>query len=85
MNIILWIVFGALAGWLASVVMRTSSQQGLLMDIVLGVVGAIIGGFVMNLFGQPGVTGFNAYSLIVAVIGAVALISIGRILSREEV
>ena len=85
MNIILWIVFGGLAGWIASLVMGKAGQQGLLMDIVLGVVGAIIGGFIMNLFGQPCVSGFNIYSLIVAVVGAVALIAIGRILNRGEV
>ncbi|OGH27861.1 MAG: hypothetical protein A3C27_00180, partial [Candidatus Levybacteria bacterium RIFCSPHIGHO2_02_FULL_39_36] len=67
MSILLWIIFGALAGWLASVIMKTNTQQGLLMDIVLGIVGAVVGGFVMSIFGQPGVTGFNIYSIIVAV------------------
>lgn len=76
MGILLWIVFGAIAGWLASVLMK--SDSGLLWDIVLGIVGAAIGGFVMNLFGQPSVTGFNIYSLFVAIVGAVILIWIGR-------
>ncbi|OGH14634.1 MAG: hypothetical protein A3E68_00260 [Candidatus Levybacteria bacterium RIFCSPHIGHO2_12_FULL_39_39] len=81
MSILLWIIFGALAGWLASVIMKTNTQQGLLMDIVLGIVGAVVGGFVMSIFGQPGVTGFNIYSIIVAVVGAVILIGIGRALT----
>lgn len=76
MGILLWIVFGAIAGWLASVFMK--SQNGLLMDIVLGIVGAVIGGFVMNLFGQPSVSGFNIYSIFVAVLGSVILIWLGR-------
>lgn len=81
MNVVLWIVFGAIAGWLASIIMRTDSQQGLFMDIILGVVGGVVGGFIMSVFGQPGVTGFNLYSFIVAIVGAVALIAIGRALS----
>ncbi len=78
MGILLWIVFGAIAGWIASMVMHSS--EGPLMDIVLGVVGAIVGGFVMNFFGEAGVTGFNIYSLVVAVIGSIAVIAVGRML-----
>ena len=80
MNIILWIVLGAVAGWLASVIMKTNSQQGTVMDIVLGILGAIVGGFLLGLTGQPGVDGFNLYSLAVAVIGAIILIIVGRAL-----
>lgn len=80
MNIILWIIFGALAGWIASLVMRTNAQQGIGLDIVLGIVGAIVGGLVMNFFGFGGISGFNFYSLIVAVIGAIVLIGIGKAL-----
>lgn len=76
------IVLGAVAGWLASLVMGTNATQGMIMDIVLGVVGAVVGGFVMSFFGQPGVTGFNIYSLVVATLGAVLLIAIGRMFSR---
>jgi uncharacterized membrane protein YeaQ/YmgE (transglycosylase-associated protein family) len=78
MNIILWIILGLIAGWLASIVMKTNSQQGTMKDIVLGVVGAVVGGFVMELFGGPGVTGFNIYSLVVATLGAIALIGVGK-------
>lgn len=81
MDILLWIIFGALVGWLASIIMRTTAGQGFLMDIVLGIVGAVVGGFLMSIFGQPGITGFNIYSLIVALIGAVVLVAIGRTLA----
>lgn len=82
MNIILWIILGIAAGWLASILMKTNREQGMIMDLVLGVVGALVGGFVMSFFGQPGVTGFNLYSLVVAVIGAVILIALGRLFTR---
>jgi uncharacterized membrane protein YeaQ/YmgE (transglycosylase-associated protein family) len=78
MGIILWIIFGALAGWIASIIMKTDSGQGTISDIIMGIIGAVVGGFVMNLFGQSGVTGFNLYSLAVAVIGASIVIYIGR-------
>lgn len=74
MSIIGWIVLGLIAGWIASKIMGTSSSQGILMDIVLGVVGAIVGGFIFSAFGAGGVTGFNIWSLIVATIGAVIII-----------
>lgn len=78
MGIILWIIFGGIAGWIASVVMKTHNSQGMGMDIVMGIVGAVVGGFLMGLFGQSGVNGFNLYSLMVAVIGAIVVIFIGR-------
>lgn len=81
MGIILWIIFGALAGWITSLIVRSDSNQGLLGDLILGVLGAIVGGFIMNLLGQPGITGFNIYSLVVAVIGAVILVSIKRLIT----
>lgn len=82
MGILLWIIFGALAGWLASVIMKNDHNQGTLMDIVMGVVGAMVGGFLMGLVGKPGVTGFNFYSFFVAVIGAVVLIFLARAIRR---
>jgi len=84
MSFIVWIVLGLIAGWLASVIMKTNASQGAIMDIVLGVVGAIIGGFVFNLLGMSGVNGFNVYSLAVATIGAVILIAVGRMLSSSR-
>ena len=80
MNIIIWIVLGAVAGWIASIIMK--SNHGIIEDIVLGVVGAFIGGFIFSFFGQSGVTGLNIYSIIVAVVGAVILIFLGRLIHR---
>ena len=80
MGIILWIIFGALAGWIASAIMK--SNDGVIMDIVIGIVGAVIGGWIMGFFGQSGVSGFNLYSLIVAILGAVVLIWVVRLVRR---
>jgi uncharacterized membrane protein YeaQ/YmgE (transglycosylase-associated protein family) len=77
-NLLLWIVFGAIAGWLASVIMKSDEDHGVVTDIVLGVIGGVVGGFVMGFFGAPGVTGFNIYSIVVAVLGSVILIALGR-------
>ena len=80
MNILLWVILGAVAGWIADMIMK--SDHGVIEDVILGVVGAFIGGFILNFLGQSGVTGFNIYSLIVAVIGAVALIFLGRLIHK---
>jgi uncharacterized membrane protein YeaQ/YmgE (transglycosylase-associated protein family) len=78
MGIIIWIVFGALVGWVASVVM--GSGGGLLRDIIVGIVGAVIGGWIMSIVGKSGVGGFNMYSFLVALLGACVLIAIVRII-----
>jgi uncharacterized membrane protein YeaQ/YmgE (transglycosylase-associated protein family) len=80
MGIILWIVFGALVGWVASMIMKTGG--GLLWDIVVGIVGAVLGGWLMSLVGYGDVNGFNLYSFIVALIGACVLIAIIRAVRR---
>jgi uncharacterized membrane protein YeaQ/YmgE (transglycosylase-associated protein family) len=74
MGIILWVIFGALVGWVASMVMGTNAEQGALLNIAVGIIGALIGGFIMNFLGHGGVDGFNLYSLLVALLGAVVLI-----------
>lgn len=79
-----WLIIGAVAGWLASIVMKTNAQQGFLLDIIIGIVGAFIGGFLFNLVGAPGVTGFNIWSLFVAFIGAVVLLGLIRALTRTR-
>jgi uncharacterized membrane protein YeaQ/YmgE (transglycosylase-associated protein family) len=82
-NIIVWIIVGAIAGWLASIVMKTNAEQGLIMDIIVGIVGAFIGGFVLSLLGVgAGVTGLNIGSILTAFIGAVILLGILRALRR---
>jgi uncharacterized membrane protein YeaQ/YmgE (transglycosylase-associated protein family) len=82
MGIILWIIFGALVGWIASIIMKTDAQQGAMLNIVVGIVGAVLGGYIMNFFGQTGTTGFNLYSFLVALIGAVVLIGIVQALRK---
>ena len=82
MGIIPWIVFGALAGWISSMFMNTDSSQGALGNIVMGIIGAIVAGFLMPVLGMSGVTGFNLYSIVVAVIGAVVVISLGRMIRK---
>lgn len=85
MGIILWIVFGALVGWIASIIMRADAEMGALANIGVGIVGALIGGWVMALLGYPGITGFNLYSLLVAILGAVLLIWIVQMVRRGTV
>lgn len=82
MSIILWIIFGALAGWIASLIMKTDGQQGALANIIIGIIGAFIGGYLFNFFGATGTTGFNIYSLLVAVVGSVVLIWIIKMIRR---
>ena len=78
MGIILWVIFGAIAGWIASMIMKTDAQQGAVMNIIVGIIGALVGGFIMNALGQGGVSGFNLYSLLVAIGGAIVLLAIVR-------
>lgn len=74
MGILLWIIFGALVGWVASKIMHTDADQGAIANIIVGIIGAVIGGGIMSLVGGTGVTGFNIYSFLVALLGAVVLI-----------
>jgi len=69
MSILAWIVLGLIAGFIASKIVG-GSGQGLLLDIVLGIVGAVVGGYLFSALGVTGVTGFNLYSMFVAVVGA---------------
>jgi uncharacterized membrane protein YeaQ/YmgE (transglycosylase-associated protein family) len=73
MSIIGWLILGLIAGFIASKI-YAGSGQGAVMDIVLGIVGAVVGGFLFNLLGGAGVTGFNLYSMIVAIIGAIVVL-----------
>lgn len=84
MEIIIWIVLGGLAGWIASVVMKTNDQQGLVGDILLGIFGALLGGFLMNFLGQPGVSGLNLYSILVAIVGSILLIGLKRVITQSH-
>lgn len=82
MSLVLWIVLGAIAGWIASMIMRTDANQGLGMDIIMGMIGAVVGGLLMGMLGESGVNGFNLYSIFVAVLGSVVVIYIGRMFRR---
>jgi uncharacterized membrane protein YeaQ/YmgE (transglycosylase-associated protein family) len=83
MSIIAWIVIGLLAGWLAGMIMH--GGYGLIGDLILGVLGAIIGGWVTGLvFGRDMVTGFNIETLVVAVVGAIVLIAISRLFTGSR-
>jgi uncharacterized membrane protein YeaQ/YmgE (transglycosylase-associated protein family) len=79
-----WLVVGAVSGWLASIVMKTNRQQGLLFDIIVGILGAFVGGFLFNQFGAQGVTGFNIWSVVVAFVGAVVLLAAIRLVSGKR-
>ncbi len=88
-NFILWLLFGALIGWLASLVMRTDAQQGALLNIVVGIVGAFLGGLVFNLLGIGGSninnSDFSLSALVVSFIGAVILLAIVNLFRRGAV
>ena len=73
MSILAWVVLGLLAGFIGSKIVNKRGE-GLILDIVLGVVGAVTGGYVFNALGAPGVTGLNLYSLFVAVVGSILLL-----------
>lgn len=76
MGILAWLVFGALAGWVASMIMKKNGSMGIIANIVVGIIGAFLGGFITNLVGGWSVTGFNLQSFLVAVFGAVVLLAI---------
>ena len=82
MNILLWIVLGALAGWLAGLIMG-GEKRGWLGNIVVGILGAAVGGLVASLLGLGGVDGFNLYSLLVAVGGSCLLLWIYSMIQRR--
>ncbi|MGA3299414.1 MAG: GlsB/YeaQ/YmgE family stress response membrane protein [Candidatus Acidiferrales bacterium] len=81
MSILAWIVLGLIAGFIGSKIVNKSGE-GIVMDIVLGIVGALLGGWLFERFGQAGVTGLNLYSLLVAVVGAVVLLVVYHMVRR---
>jgi uncharacterized membrane protein YeaQ/YmgE (transglycosylase-associated protein family) len=84
MSIIAWIVLGLIAGFIGSKLVNKTGE-GFFLDIALGIVGAVIGGWLFHLFGMPGVTGLNVYSLMVAVIGAVVFLVVYHAIRRRTV
>jgi uncharacterized membrane protein YeaQ/YmgE (transglycosylase-associated protein family) len=81
MSFVAWIVLGLIAGFVASKLVNRSGE-GIVLDIVLGVVGAVLGGWLFNRFGATGVTGLNVWSLVVAIVGAVVLLLIVHAIRR---
>jgi uncharacterized membrane protein YeaQ/YmgE (transglycosylase-associated protein family) len=81
MSILAWMVLGLIAGFIGSKIVNKTGE-GIMLDIVLGIVGAIVGGYLFNLFGASGVTGVNIYSLFVAVIGAVLVLVVYHAVRR---
>ena len=73
MGFLSWIVLGAIAGWIGSMIVNRTGE-GLFRDIILGIVGGLVGGWIFQSVGSAGVTGFNAWSLLVAVIGSVIVL-----------
>jgi uncharacterized membrane protein YeaQ/YmgE (transglycosylase-associated protein family) len=88
-NFILWILFGALVGWLASIVMRTDAQQGPLLNIIVGIVGAFLGGLIFSILPGSNVNlndgNFSLWSLFVSFIGACVLLGIVNLVRRGSV
>lgn len=82
MSWIVWIVLGLISGFIASKIVNKRGE-GILLDIILGIIGAIVGGWIFQAFGASGVTGFNVYSIIVAVIGAIVVLVIYHALFRR--
>ena len=78
MGLLSWIIVGGLAGWLSTKIIKPKKKKGCFSGILLGIVGAIVGGFVVSLVGGTGVTGFNPYSIFVATLGAALLIWLAR-------
>ena len=83
MSIIGWIILGLIAGFIGSKIVNARGQ-GLILDIVLGIVGAIVGGFLFSLFGAGGVTGLNLYSMLVAIVGSVVVLWVYHAVTRRR-
>jgi len=83
-EIITWVVVGGLAGWVASMVAGTNKSQGLLGNIVVRIIGALVGGFVFGLLGGSGFTGFNIWSFFVALVGAIIVLFIWKAITGRK-
>ena len=84
MSIIAWIVLGLIAGFIGSKIVNKTGE-GVVLDIVLGVIGAVVGGFLFQNFGMAGVSGVNIYSILVAVVGAVVVLVIYHAVFRRRI
>lgn len=83
MSIVIWIIVGALAGWIASMIMKTDAEMGALANIVVGIIGAFLGGWIVSLFGTPPAAGqLNIPSILTAILGAVVLLAVLKMFRR---
>jgi uncharacterized membrane protein YeaQ/YmgE (transglycosylase-associated protein family) len=85
MNIVIWLIVGGLIGWLASKIMKTDAQQGVILNVVVGIIGAVVGGFLIGpLLGQGNINtnDFSVMGLLVSLIGAVVLLAIVNLFAR---
>ena len=83
-GIIVWVVVGGLAGWIASKIVGTDKSQGLAGNIIVGILGALVGGFIVGLLGGEGFTGFNIWSFLVSLLGAVILLFVWRAITGRK-
>jgi uncharacterized membrane protein YeaQ/YmgE (transglycosylase-associated protein family) len=84
MSILAWIVLGLICGFIASKIVNKTGE-GVVLDIVLGIVGALVGGWLFNTFGMAGVSGLNIYSMLVAVVGAVVVLLVYHAFTRRRI
>lgn len=87
-NFIIWIILGGILGWLASIIMRTDNQQGILLNIIVGIVGAFLAGLILSpLFGVPTINqnNFSIASLLISLLGAIILLGIVNLFRRGAV
>lgn len=88
MNLIIWLVVGGIIGWVASLIMRTDAQQGIFLNVVVGIVGALLGGWLLSpLFGTPTINqnDFSLSGLLVSLLGAIILLAIVNLIRRRQV
>ena len=86
MGLLAWIILGGLAGWIASIIMKNNPSMGAFANIIVGIIGAFVGGFIMNLIGaRADVTGFNVESFLVALLGSIILLAIINLVRRGSV
>jgi uncharacterized membrane protein YeaQ/YmgE (transglycosylase-associated protein family) len=84
MGILGWIILGGIAGWVAKSITGVGEERGCLYNIVIGIIGSVIGGLIFSYFGGHGVTGFNFYSLAVAAVGAIVFLWIASFFGRKK-
>lgn len=83
MGILTWVILGGIAGWVSSMIVGSNASMGIVANIIVGILGAFIGGFLFSLFGGSDITGFNLYSLLVAVVGSITLLAIVQFFQKQ--